>query len=219
MTWAFLLSQLSICPFPIVPERSGISEIQGQEALNRRLEALNNRLEECSLHWPFVEWTMRDIQSDDNLAGIVDRCADERFLLARIEKEARDAFFAGDVKYGAGQQVLLFLELEAVLVDVIKGVREEAVEGARDEPLLCLSCQQEATRKLIVGLFGGEDPLFLRGSLLRCLMIVRMLRTDLKNPLFDHLDEIGSPVTDAMVRSFRNLREWFDFKPEGIFDV
>jgi hypothetical protein len=69
---------------------------------------------------------------------------------------------------------------------------------------------------MVGAVFQGNDPVFLRGALLKCLLICKTLR-DVPNPEIPGLKEIGNPIAGEVTIALANLREWFGFR-EALFD-
>jgi hypothetical protein len=182
MTFALTMNHLSFCPFPILP----------------------GLLQQASQHWPFTECTKAEIDADDDIAALLPLYAEEKFLLIRAEQAAAAAFASGEIRWGSGNYIILFLQVEQLLrplmaTDLVLRISEE-------EP--------GWQRKLIAALFDGEDPTHFRTCLANCMMIVKMLKIEIRNPLLEDLTEIGNPITEEVIAAFENLRKWFDFKPE-----
>jgi hypothetical protein len=194
LAFAFTMNRLSACPFPIISERVEIAD---------QREAVETLLQSMSQHWPFVSVTPEQILQDAEITIIMESSRDAHFLLQKAEQAAMASFAAGDVKWDSGNHIPLFLEIESLLRPIFS--TDTIVDLLRHDP--------EWPRKFIAAFFNATDPVFLRACLSRSLMIVSSLR-DVNHPLIEHLAEIGNPITVDVMRSFANLRDWFDFKPK-----
>jgi hypothetical protein len=196
LVFALTMNRLSTCPFPIVSER-----IRSEE----QREVVSKLLQSMSQPSVFVEFAREQFQDDADIAILMENSTEAKFLLMKAEQAAMASFARGEIKWGSGDHILLFLEIESLLRPIMTS--EILVEMLRHDP--------NWGRRLMSALFNAENPLFLRAFLSTCLMIVRLLREQ-RNPLVENLAEIGNPITQEIIRAFGNLREWFDFK-EDVF--
>jgi hypothetical protein len=185
MTFAFVIHHLSACPLPITSDT--------RQTIEQQQDSLKQVLRESSIHWPFVGFTREEIEADSELGEILPRYAEERFILIKAEQVSKEAFLAGDIKWGAGQHLLLVLEIEGILRPIMTS---DLVTDIIQE-------DEAWQRKLIVALFGGEEPIYFRGCLRQCLGLLRIF-----------MREIRSPLLEKDIHALANLRSWFDCKVE-----
>jgi hypothetical protein len=176
VTFALILEQLSDCPMPV-------------DKLKKNLQSLSDG-------WPFLTFSLTDSMNDPEVPGIIENSLDVKFFLARTELALKRAFESGDIKWGTGSHMLLFLEIEKVLAPML-------IDGAKGD--------QELSRKVMCALFQGDDPLYSRTCLAKVMMTVQQLR-QVANPLVGRLAEIGNPINERIVNRVRNLVHWFGLK-------
>jgi hypothetical protein len=183
MTLSIVLEQISRCPLPA--------------------GRLPHSLPELSDGVPFLAPRLHEAAEDPDVQVVIGDATGTKFLLSRAEM----AFQNSDLKWGTGEHILLFLEIEKRLAPIFDHGR--AIEA--------MHLDKTWYRKVMTVLFGGKEPDCLRTALIKVAMAVTQLRQT-PNPLLGNVAEIGNPVDDKMVASIRNLLNWFGFKP-GIFPL
>jgi hypothetical protein len=147
-----------------------------------------------------LAWTREGSEADPNIEVILEIMDEPSFVIQKADEAARLLIVRGDHELGIGDWILFFLELEALLGTFF----------AMD----CVVKENPGfTQKLIAGMLGRRDPIFLRSFLLHAILVIGTMR-GAANPLFDRLDEIGHPINRQIVQAFRNLSTWFGFKME-----
>jgi hypothetical protein len=189
------MNKLSSCPYSIAG-RPRDSPAEAREALAATLS-------QASVSTPLFAHTLDQVARDPDIAIVLETSAELRFLLMRAEDAARAAFDAGDNRFGIGDWVVFFLEIETRLGRVAQS--PVAASAVNVDPLW--------VRKLMAALFACQEPVFLRGWLLQALMVVRLLGES-TTPLLDDLETIGNPINAEIVAAFANLGRWFGFRPE-----
>jgi hypothetical protein len=193
LTFAFVMHRLSNCPNPIVTKSP-----KGPTDLTKALET---HLARASKYQPFFGCSIEDAESDTEVEVLMELHPDLRFLVRKAAAAARASFEVGDHVFGIGDWIIFFIELEKRMLPVFTGV---VAQQAMTE-------NHDWARIMMCALFSGEEPIHLRGWLCQAAMVVRVIKS-VKNPLLDDLDEIGHPISDAIVKAFENLADWFGFE-------
>jgi hypothetical protein len=121
------------------------------------------------------------------------------WLIATADAAAKEAFEAGELRFGLGDWAVVFLEIEAMLKEVM------------DDPAVVLevSLDRAWIRMFMSAVCKSGEPVALRAWLKQVLMAVAYL--DGNNPMIVELDTIGNPITPEILKRFQRLREWFGF--------
>jgi hypothetical protein len=175
VTFAIILEQLSDCPMPV-------------DKLKKNLQSLSDGR-------PFLTFPLTELTNDPDVQILMENTLEVKFLLARTELALRRAFENGDMKWGTGSHMLLFLEIEKMVAPIVDGAKGD----------------QDLLRKVICALFQAEDPVYSRICLAKVMMTVQQLR-QVANPLVGNLAEIGNPINEEIVKKVRNLVRWFGLK-------
>jgi hypothetical protein len=191
MLFAMMMNQLSCLPFPIVLDR-----VKGLEA---RREHMKRNLQSVSVGPLFAGIDIQRARATLDEAFIMS-CDHIKFLLRRAAVAIRAAFENDDIRFGSGDQFMLFLEIESFI-----------------GPLMASQGQDDPTwgRRFLCVMFDGEEPFYFRACLGKALQSFVLL-TEKRNGLFLNIADIGNPIDRKIAGRFRNLCEWFRLKPDLI---
>jgi hypothetical protein len=193
MLLAITMNQLSSIPFPIVIDR-----VKGVDA---RFEQMKRNLESVSSGPLFAGIDVQNAR--DTLDEVLIIAGNHlMFLLRRASVAFRAAFENNNIKFGSGDQFMLFLEIESFLQPVIASKRP-----ATGDPTW--------TRRFLCAVFDGEEPFYFRACLAKALQSL-MLLTNVRNTLFVDIAEVGNPIDRKIADRFRNLCLWFEMKTDLI---
>jgi hypothetical protein len=133
-------------------------------------------------------------------------CASEEdisFFVVKASAYCRARFDADLLAAKTGVLFGLFIELESTLKPVM---RSTAFASPGRYP--------RWRTELLLALMGGEDPRYLRGGLLKCLLVLKRCRSP-EDELGMQYSTVANPFNNEVADIFRNLASWFAMK----FDV